>query len=154
MSTSRLLNSVVELSNNRWGRNSEPQSMFFKSGAHLNCFCLYFFFVSVAVPTTLETTVPHHQQQKVFTNEPVFYGPDGKIISEEESTFLSSLTACPSGNFDDFDDEYASVVTLQSCQISNSVFFFFHRNELESDPEIDMEMKIAFKDFCKGYQSK
>lgn len=39
-----------------------------------------------------------------FTNEPVFYGPDGKIITEEESSFLSGITAYPSETFDD-DDE-------------------------------------------------
>lgn len=39
-----------------------------------------------------------------FTNEPVFYGPDGKIITEEESTFLSGIPAYPSDNFDDYDE--------------------------------------------------
>lgn len=32
----------------------------------------------------------------VFNNDPVFYGPDGEIMTEEESTFLS--------DYDNFDE--------------------------------------------------
>lgn len=38
-------------------------------------------------PST-EHLPPHLQPQ--YTDSPVFYGPDGQIISEEESSFLNS----------------------------------------------------------------
>lgn len=45
--------------------------------------------------------MPEQQQvQKDFSNDPVFYGPDGKILSEEESAFLWNET------YYDDDDEY------------------------------------------------
>lgn len=34
--------------------------------------------------------LPPHLQSTQFTDSPVFYGPDGQIISEEESSFLNS----------------------------------------------------------------
>lgn len=37
--------------------------------------------------------IEHNQHQQEFSNEPVYYGPDGKIITEEESSFLSSIFA-------------------------------------------------------------
>lgn len=46
-----------------------------------------------------------------YTDEPVFYGPDGKIITEEESNFLSS------NNLDD-DDEYAFLIHLLPYNLS------------------------------------
>lgn len=42
---------------------------------------------------------------KDFSNDPVFYGPDGNILTEEESAFLWSATTCPTDNDDDDDDE-------------------------------------------------
>lgn len=42
---------------------------------------------------------------KEFSNDPVFYGPDGNILTEEESAFLWNATTCPTDNFYD-DDEY------------------------------------------------
>lgn len=34
--------------------------------------------------------LPAHLQNQQYTDSPVFYGPDGQIISEEESSFLNS----------------------------------------------------------------
>lgn len=48
--------------------------------------------------------MPEQQVQKNFTNEPVFYGPDGNVLTEEESAFLWNETY----NYDD-DDEYVFV---------------------------------------------
>lgn len=42
---------------------------------------------------------------KEFTNDPVFYGPDGNVLTEEESTFLWNATSCPNDSYYD-DDEY------------------------------------------------
>lgn len=102
VSTERLLKSVLDLSANRWGRN-EP--------------------IATMTTPVIDTTM--HE----FTNEPVFYGPDGKIITEEESSFLSGIPAYPSDNFDEDDDDELD----------------------DSDPEMDLEMRIAFQDFVKNY---
>lgn len=45
-----------------------------------------------------------HNSQQAFTNDPVFYGPDGKIITEEESSFLSGILTAATDNVDD--EEY------------------------------------------------
>lgn len=42
---------------------------------------------------------------KEFNNDPVFYGPDGNVLTEEESAFLWNETACPPDSYYD-DDEY------------------------------------------------
>lgn len=44
--------------------------------------------------------MPDQQVQKEFTNDPVFYGPDGNVLTEEESAFLWNET------YYDDDDEY------------------------------------------------
>lgn len=50
--------------------------------------------------------MPEPQLQKDFSNDPVFYGPDGNILTEEESAFLWNVTSCPTETFYDDDDEY------------------------------------------------
>lgn len=47
--------------------------------------------------------MPDQQVQKNFTNDPVFYGPDGNVLTEEESAFLWNET------YYDDDDEYVFV---------------------------------------------
>ncbi|KAJ6647101.1 Polyadenylate-binding protein-interacting protein 1 [Pseudolycoriella hygida] len=106
VSTERLLRSVLELSQNRWGRN-EP---------------------------VLSTPIIEHNMLQNYSNEPVFYGPDGEIITEEESKFLSDIPAYP--NFD-------------YCEDSNDP------DELaEPEPEMDLEIQMAFKDFVKSQNQK
>jgi len=106
VSTERLLKSVLELSQNRWGRTE----------------------------AVLSAPIIEHNIQQEYSNEPVFYGPDGAIITEEESKFLSDIPAYP--NF-----EY--------CEDSND------SDELaEPEPEMDLEIQMAFKDFVKGQHQK
>lgn len=78
VSTQRLLTSVIELRKNRWGRNVDNNA---------------------SNPMLTDNAVG-----KDFSNDPVFYGPDGNILTEEESAFLWSATTCPTDNDDD-DDE-------------------------------------------------
>lgn len=47
--------------------------------------------------------MPDQQVQKDFSNDPVFYGPDGNVLTEEESAFLWNET------YYDDDDEYVHV---------------------------------------------
>lgn len=42
---------------------------------------------------------------KEYSNDPVFYGPDGNELTEEESAFLWNATSGPTDNYYD-DDEY------------------------------------------------
>lgn len=39
-----------------------------------------------------------------YSNDPVFYGPDGNVLTEEESAFLWNATSCPTDNLYE-DDE-------------------------------------------------
>lgn len=48
---------------------------------------------------------------KEFNNDPVFYGPDGNVLTEEESAFLWNETACPPDTYYD-DDEYVITKTV------------------------------------------
>lgn len=66
---------------------------------------------------------------KEFSNEPVFYGPDGAVLTEEESAFLWNAA----DNFDDDDNDPDAL-----C---------------EPEPEMDLEIQLAFKDFV-SYQNK
>lgn len=50
-----------------------------------------------------------HNNQQAFTNDPVFYGPDGKIITEEESSFLSGILKEATEPLDD--EEYVFFVS-------------------------------------------
>lgn len=45
--------------------------------------------------TVLSAPIIEHNIQQNYSNEPVFYGPDGEIITEEESKFLSDIPAYP-----------------------------------------------------------
>lgn len=58
-----------------------------------------------------------------YTDDPVFYGPDGKIITEEESNFLSSA-AFAADNGDDDDDEYVFFYLFYDAyEIIRFIFF-------------------------------
>ncbi|KAG4069072.1 hypothetical protein HA402_008383 [Bradysia odoriphaga] len=106
VSTERLLKSVLELSQNRWGRTE----------------------------AVLNAPIIEHNIQPNYSNDPVFYGPDGEIITEEESKFLSDIPAYP--NFD-------------YCEDSNDA------DELaEPEPEMDLEIQMAFKDFVKSQHNQ
>lgn len=96
-STGRLLKSVLDLKANRWGRN-DP----------------------IAMAPVME---PTYQE---YNDEPVFYGPDGQIITEEENSFLHNA------NQDNNDDDDLE----------------------EPEPEMDLEMQKAYKEFVKSSKNK
>ncbi|XP_055374429.1 uncharacterized protein LOC129607431 [Condylostylus longicornis] len=95
VSTSRLLESVLKLKDNCWGRTEDIKE--YSSG-----------------------NVPYINN----CDEPVFYGPDGQILTEEENMFLAS--------------------------ISNSDINEDNDSEYECNPEMDEETESAFKDFLKN----
>lgn len=53
-------------------------------------------------PPSMAAELPSHLQSNQYNDSPVFYGPDGQIISEEESVFLNSnMTESYPINIDD-----------------------------------------------------
>ncbi|KAM8714136.1 hypothetical protein ACLKA7_014307 [Drosophila subpalustris] len=62
-----------------------------------------------------------------LSDEPVFYGPDGRELTAEESDFLAAEDDATGSDGDDFED----------------------REDLDLDPEMDEETERAYKDFCK-----
>ncbi|KAF5306448.1 hypothetical protein FQR65_LT07360 [Abscondita terminalis] len=65
-----------------------------------------------------------NQESQVFHDGPIFYGPDGHELSEEECQFLNENC---SENLNDSYDDYSS----------------------ELDPEMDEEMQIAYDQFLR-----
>jgi len=108
ISTQRLLTSVIELRKNRWGR-SEP--------------------IALSAPVPIDDL-----NNQDFSNDPVFYGPDGQVLTDEESAFLWSATSYPSDGFDEAEDNDPDAL-------------------VEIEPEMDLEIQLAFKDFV-SYQNQ
>lgn len=76
VSTGRLLRSVLDLKAKHWGR-SEP----------------------VMMAPIMDAI---HQD---YNDAPVFYGPDGQVLTDEENTFLlSNIPSYPNINFDDMEE--------------------------------------------------
>lgn len=99
VSTSRILENVLNLQKNKWGRMSEPPANVIQQ--------------------------PFNNANSVrLSDDPVFYGPDGQILTEEESNFL---VANMGGN--------------DATEGSDS--------DLEVDPEMDAETRKAYKAFLK-----
>ncbi|XP_058830414.1 uncharacterized protein LOC131689380 [Topomyia yanbarensis] len=105
-STGRFIRSVLELQQKSWGRNEEV--------------------VPVAVPSVSEAN------GEEFIDSPVFYGPDGQVMTEEENDFLE--TAAPVA-FEEFEDDGDP-------------------DELVDDDNMDMEIKMAFKDFVASSKNR
>ncbi|XP_030372922.1 polyadenylate-binding protein-interacting protein 1 isoform X2 [Scaptodrosophila lebanonensis] len=63
-----------------------------------------------------------------LSDEPVFYGPDGRELTAEETDFLAAEDDAGS-DADDYDD--------------------VRDGDLDLDPEMDEESERAYKDFCK-----
>ncbi|XP_035792881.1 protein no-on-transient A-like isoform X2 [Anopheles albimanus] len=85
-SVAPLISSVLKLHNNAWGRSEET--------------------VPVApVPAVPDRMVGVMPLGADFS--PVFYGPDGKVLSEEENSFLETNLQQPKKNtiFDDYEDD-------------------------------------------------
>lgn len=107
VSTERLLKSVLDLKSNRWGR-SEP----------------------VVMQPILDTI---HQD---YNDAPVFYGPDGQVLTDEENSFLlSNIPSYPTLNYEDYDGNDPDEL-------------------VEAEPEMDLEIQMAFKDFVKSAKNK
>ncbi|XP_070505505.1 polyadenylate-binding protein-interacting protein 1-like isoform X2 [Chironomus tepperi] len=106
IATKRLIQSVVDLFFDNWGRKDEPENQ------------------QPAAVSDLQQNPPQ------YNDSPVFYGPDGKIITEEESSFLNSnMPENYPINIDeiiDDDSDYA-----------------------DDEPEMDLEMQMAYKEFIK-----
>lgn len=110
VSTQRLLQSVIDLRKNRWGRTVETN-----------------------VLSTPEPVV--ESNGKEFRNDPVFYGPDGQILSDEESAFLWNVTNYPADGYDDDEDNDPDAL-------------------VNIEPEMDLEIQLAFKDFVSFQNNK
>lgn len=61
---------------------------------------------------------------KEYSNDPVFYGPDGNELTEEESAFLWNATSGPTDNYYD-DDEYVAPSILLSDSKLLLIFNYF-----------------------------
>lgn len=98
-STGRFVRSVLELQQKSWGRSEEVVPQANQSLSDSAC--------------------------DEFNDSPVFYGPDGSIMTEEENEFLDMAAPVTFEEFDDDEDP----------------------DELVDDENMDMEIKMAFKDF-------
>lgn len=61
------------------------------------------FFLVLKINFIVSVTPPlnNDNDNKEFFNEPVFYGPDGSILSEEENAFLWNASSGPNDGYDD-----------------------------------------------------
>lgn len=107
--TKRLIQSVVDLFYDNWGRKDEVENP----------------------PAAISDL-----QQTQYNDSPVFYGPDGQILTEEESTFLNSnMPESYPINIDDIIDDESDYAD-------------------EDEPEMDLEMQMAYKEFIKDGERK
>lgn len=110
--TKRLIDSVVEMFFNNWGRKDQAEDN--------------------QTPSTSEH--PDHLPLPSNYNESaVFYGPDGQIISEEESSFLN----------DNLPSSYPINIDEIIEDDSDECFD-------EDEEEMDLEMRMAYKEFIAG----
>ncbi|KAG5676043.1 hypothetical protein PVAND_005898 [Polypedilum vanderplanki] len=112
--TKRLIQSVVDLFYDNWGR---------KDAVEIE-----------NQPPALQQQPPAHLNNPQQYNDTVFYGPDGQILTEEESTFLNAnMPESYPINIDDIiDDESDDFV------------------DEEDEPEMDLEMQMAYKEFINS----
>ncbi|CAO1345248.1 unnamed protein product [Diamesa hyperborea] len=94
--TKRLIQSVVDLYMDNWGRK-ESESL---------------------------SAIPAEHLQANYNDSPVFYGPDGQIITEEESSFLNSNMPSSDESDELVDDD--------------------------DEPEMDLEIQMAYKEFINS----
>ncbi|XP_011493363.2 uncharacterized protein LOC5568520 isoform X1 [Aedes aegypti] len=108
-STGRFIRSVLDLQQKSWGRNEE--------------------IVPVIQPQMSEPVSVVDE----FHDSPVFYGPDGQVMTQEENDFLE--TAAPI-TFEEYDDEEGDP------------------EDLVDDGNMDLEIKLAFKEFVTGNNNR
>ncbi|GAB0090188.1 polyadenylate-binding protein-interacting protein 1 [Sergentomyia squamirostris] len=104
VSTGRLIRSVLDLKANRWGRTAPIAVAPIQEVNHYDC-----------------------------NDSPVFYGPDGQVLTEEESSFLSaqaSATYPNNNNFEDYLDNDGDELA-------------------DAEPEMDLEIQLAFREFVQ-----
>lgn len=107
-STGRFIRSVLDLQQKSWGRSEEV--------------------VPVVQPPLNEPTSAGDE----FTDSPVFYGPDGQVMTEEENDFLETAPI----TFEEYDDEEGDP------------------DDLVDDENMDLEIKLAFKEFVTGNNNR
>ncbi|CAH1709445.1 unnamed protein product [Chironomus riparius] len=113
IATKRLIQSVVDLFYDNWGRKDEQENQQPNAVSDLQ------------------------QNPPQYNDSPVFYGPDGKIITEEESSFLNS-----------------NMPESYPINIDEIIDFLFSSDESDyadedDEPEMDLEMQMAYKEFIK-----
>lgn len=100
---------------------------------------------------------------KEFSNDPVFYGPDGEILTDEESAFLWNATSYTGDGCYEDEEELVLIHSIYAIkQSSNPIIFLrlFPPNSNEPDalvdiePEMDLEIQLAFKDFVTLQNNK
>lgn len=104
-STGRFIHSVLELQQKSWGRNEE------------------------VVPVLQPINEPTSSTDEF--DSPVFYGPDGQVMTQEENDFLE--TAAPVA-FEDYDGDEGDP------------------DDLVDDENMTLEIKLAFKEFISDHK--
>lgn len=113
----RMVNSVDELRRGNWGRLVSTHGPYNTTG-------------NANPQTPLDTS------QEPLSNEPVFYGPDGNVLSAEESRFLQDLT----GDAPDIDEYGDGEVDLEGEELWA---------EEGDDGGMDDDIAAAYEQFLK-----
>lgn len=108
-STGRFIRSVLDLQQKSWGRSEEV--------------------VPVIQPQMSEAVSAAGE----FHDSPVFYGPDGQVMTQEENDFLETQAPI---TFEEYDDEEGDP------------------DDLVDDENMDLEIKLAFKEFVTGNNNR
>uniref|UniRef100_A0A182QX68 MIF4G domain-containing protein n=1 Tax=Anopheles farauti TaxID=69004 RepID=A0A182QX68_9DIPT len=115
-SAEAMIHSVLDLRKISWGRSEEIAT-------------------SAAPPPPMQggSTGMHHMPAGIdlgpgFHDSPVFYGPDGQVLTEEESSFLETngFVLPTKGRFDDSDDELG--LDEQDLEIQEAYADFLESN--------------------------
>lgn len=105
VSTGRLLQSVLELKRKHWGRSAP-----------------------IVMAPILET------MRQDYNDVPVFYGPDGQVLTDEENSFLlSNIPPSYALGYEEMEENDPDGEEL-----------------VDVEPEMDLEIQMAFKDFVKN----
>jgi polyadenylate-binding protein-interacting protein 1 len=107
--TKRLIQSVVDLFYDNWGRRD------------------------VEAVENQTPIIPENIPQN-FNDGPVFYGPDGQIISEEENSFLVS-------NINPYPININEILDEDNYDLDD---------DDDDEPEMDYEIRMAFEEFAKN----
>lgn len=68
----------------------------------MNCqIDFYFHFINFRTAALSQPLLVEPSSGTEFSNEPVFYGPDGNVLTDEERAFLWNVTSYPNEGYDD-----------------------------------------------------